>query len=515
VADSILTSQGWVVASSLLPARAALAKRLTRLYECDLLRPLQQVDKQDIVREYGGDPWLCNYFVNLWEYLKGEDTLTSYPYNVTIPIADVCNARCSFCTSWLEGTRVLAVEDVGKFAEVLTHARVLGIAGHGEPLAHPHCEELFAEIGAYLDPRCQAYLITNGVFVRKQRVALAKVNVTTYNISLNATTPLTHDTVMGLGLDGFDGVMAELRDLIQRRNTENPRLEINISMVINRDNVHELADFVEMGNELGVNKIYLRTLNPQTSFPIGLNYHRLPPYLHPKFAEYVEAAKAAIARSRSLIVTDTESWGTPVFSEPVEPLITIHPPAEVDRKEALKDKAVREFYGNYYECREKGHGLGEPIQLEPGAVFDPMEDGSNPYNRSPHLHCTFVYQDFIINDFNSRLLPCCYMADVPGFDVTRYDGSRPFFEYWNSPAFRALRRHLREGPLYGACKKCPAQSLPPKPDTPRLDELEDLRSRGSFRRLYDMHGAKLNRSCVCQLDLAPFDALIWPHLVFA
>jgi len=21
--------------------------------------------------------------------------------------------------------------------------------------------------------------------------------------------------------------------------------------------------------------------------------------------------------------------------------------------------------------------------------------------------------------------------------------------------------------------------------------------------------------CVCQLDLAPFDALIWPHLVFA
>jgi DNA invertase Pin-like site-specific DNA recombinase len=22
------------------------------------------------------------------------------------------------------------------------------------------------------------------------------------------------------------------------------------------------------------------------------------------------------------------------------------------------------------------------------------------------------------------------------------------------------------------------------------------------------------RECVCQLDLAPFDALIWPHLVF-
>ena len=29
-----------------------------------------------------------------------------------------------------------------------------------------------------------------------------------------------------------------------------------------------------------------------------------------------------------------------------------------------------------------------------------------------------------------------------------------------------------------------------------------------------IHGIGL-QCCVCQLDLAPFDALIWPHLVFA
>jgi hypothetical protein len=27
------------------------------------------------------------------------------------------------------------------------------------------------------------------------------------------------------------------------------------------------------------------------------------------------------------------------------------------------------------------------------------------------------------------------------------------------------------------------------------------------------HGASLSEICVCQLDLAPFDALIWPHLI--
>jgi wyosine [tRNA(Phe)-imidazoG37] synthetase (radical SAM superfamily) len=454
--------------SALVLGRAAvgsgLAWTFSAVAEAELLRRLPHVEKEEIIKEYGEDRWLCNYFVNLWEYLKGEDTLTSYPYNVTIPIADVCNARCTFCTSWLEGTKVLAVGDVDNFAEILAHARVLGIAGHGEPLSHPNCEELFDKIGSHLDRRCTAYLITNGVLLRARRRALEKVNITTYNISLNAATPDTHDMVMGLGQDSFHTVIAAIRDLIRRRDTENPGLEVNLSLVICRDNVQELADFVAMGNELGVNRIYLRTLSAQQQLTPGLNYHRLPPYLHPRFSEYVEEAKAAIARSGSIIMTDGESWSAPVFPAVLEELITIRAPHEIDRKEALQDKSVREHYAHFYaSCAEK-RGLGDLLAAAADdRALDPMDDGSNPYNRSPRLHCTFVYNDFIINDFNMRLIPCCYMTHVPGFDIVRYDGSRPFFEYWNSPAFRTLRHRLREGPLYGACRKCPAQSVPPEP----------------------------------------------------
>jgi Iron-sulfur cluster-binding domain len=86
-----------------------------------------------------------------------------------------------------------------------------------------------------------------------------------------------------------------------------------------------------------------------------------------------------------------------------------------------------------------------------------MDDGSNPYGRTARYRCSFVYHDFIVNDFNMRLIPCCYMAQVPGFEVVRFDSARPFLEYWNSPSFVTLRRRLKEGPLYGACRKCPAQ----------------------------------------------------------
>ncbi len=62
------------------------------------------------------------------------------------------------------------------------------------------------------------------------------------------------------------------------RNSGKP-ISISISLVITAQNVHELAQFVELGNELGVNIIQLKTLAAgQFGSVAGLNYHTLPPY---------------------------------------------------------------------------------------------------------------------------------------------------------------------------------------------------------------------------------------------
>jgi wyosine [tRNA(Phe)-imidazoG37] synthetase (radical SAM superfamily) len=411
-----------------------------------------QFEREELARAYAHDPWLRNYLVNVWEYVQGEALLTTYPWNVTVPIADVCNARCTFCTSWLEGTRVLSLDEVPKFGEILPFARTLGIAGHGEPLAHPQCEEIFERISRYLDPRCESYVITNGVFLERRLASLRRLNTKTFNISLNAATNDTHERVMGLGRDALKRVLSTTRRLVHERETWNTELQVTISFVINRDNVHELAAFVRLGNELGVDSIYLRTLMPIGSLPWGLNYHALPPHLDPDFREHVHAAKKAIVSSRSRVITDVDSWESRVLSEPLQEEVRRSPPRLISRVEAARDPSIREKYSRYYE---DSAGLGRPVS----GVPDNLEDGSNPYGRAAHYHCSFVYHDFIINDFNMRLIPCCYMTQVPGFEAVRFDGTRPFFEHWNSPAFVTLRRRLMEGPLYGACKKCPAQEL--------------------------------------------------------
>src|SRR5262245_11385777 len=60
---------------------------------------VKQLTREAIEREYADDPFFRNYCLNLWEYVHGVDVLTTYPWNVALPLADLCNARCTFCTS--------------------------------------------------------------------------------------------------------------------------------------------------------------------------------------------------------------------------------------------------------------------------------------------------------------------------------------------------------------------------------------------------------------------------------
>ena len=67
-------------------------------------------------------PIIQNFAKNIWEFAKGKSMLTTYPWNVSIPVADLCNARCTFCTSWLDGRKVLDLDSIEIFEPVLRHA---------------------------------------------------------------------------------------------------------------------------------------------------------------------------------------------------------------------------------------------------------------------------------------------------------------------------------------------------------------------------------------------------------
>jgi len=526
-------------------------------------------------------PVLTNFATSIWEFAKGVEQLKSFPWNISIPVADLCNARCTFCTSWLEGRKVLDLKQLEIFEPVIKRAMFVGLIGHGEPMAHPRFDKLCERLHAMLDPLSSCYTITNGSFLHKWRDQLPQINLQSYSISLNAATAETHDEVMGLGRDAFPRIVEQIRELIKNFR---PSRDVYITMVVTKQNIAEIPAFIELGNTLGVTEIVFRSLLPQASLIQGLNYHVLPPYDHPDFEKLRTAAIKAIAASVVPVQADPTLWGTPIFSGELSAHIKEAPPAVVSREDALHDRDLRRSAAHLYDqpkgvfrgqsistrefaeakwsngrlyivtpqsdgayaatlditvpadttrrhlkvsvdadCQVGMLGLGlldvrqnswlQRVQLPSGTAdtivieaavcgqpikllilnggsdkvrargsigdirieiegteqscaanwttltlhnrADPLDDGTNPLGRVPRFGCKAVYYNLYINEMFYRMNPCCYLQRVPGYEEVRFDGALEFADAWNSPAMVALRQHLRDGPLYGACVRCP------------------------------------------------------------
>jgi pyruvate-formate lyase-activating enzyme len=419
---------------------------------------VKSVTREDIRDFLAHDPWFANYIVNIWEYVNGASVLSTYPWNVCIPLVDYCNAACSFCNSWLLGKRYIELDEVQRFGTLLRHSKLLGLAGHGEPLIHPQFEELTNLLRGYLDPRCSIYIITNGQYLDRHFDALTRLGVRTYNISLNAASEAVHADVMGMANGTFPKVLESIERLVKyRKSRKQDEIEINISMVLVRQNIHEAAEFVELGNRLNVDHIYLRTLMPTDGMLKGLNYHMLPPYQQEDFEHHKMRALEAIKKSLVPVISEPDSWGVHIFPTEIEQHIHEHPPEFVARDDARRDQKILQYYEYANKTGSTTLTKGNQLATYATEIREDMQKAENPYGRTPHFHCRFIYYQLNLNDFNFMLNPCCYMNRVPGFEQVLFDGSYDFFEAWNSKAFVDLRQRLKAGPLYSHCLKCPFQ----------------------------------------------------------
>jgi pyruvate-formate lyase-activating enzyme len=422
-------------------------KRLTRalgLPAKELEAEISAYRLDQIESLFADDPWAMNVLRNHWEFAAGASVLRSYPIDICLPIADLCNARCTFCTSWLEGRKILSIEEIDRFEALFRHARRIGLAGHGEPLSHPRIEAILGRLAAWLDVRAACYVITNGVHLGKLIDRLIAGRVMSYAVSLNAATPQTHAEIMGI--DHFEEIIDAIGQLVADRN-QGRIFGVSISLVVTRQNLSEIPDFIELGNSLDVSKIQIKTLAGANGVIPGLNYHTLPPFLHPDYARLKREAAAAIAGSRVAVDVDLASWDTNVFHQSVREDFERSPPATLTREQALADPVVR----SYWQSQEKFHRPTWGRLLQQADDFD----GINPYGRSPRYSCRAPYQYLYINDFSYTMVPCCYLNSVPGFERVVYDGSGDFFDAWNSPAMIEIRQRLNRGPLFNMCTKCP------------------------------------------------------------
>jgi MoaA/NifB/PqqE/SkfB family radical SAM enzyme len=120
----------------------------------------------------------------------------------------------------------------------------------GEPTVMKECKELIALVLS-MNPSARFGVMTNGLLFNEYWRETFVEHGYEVNFSLNGASPLTHEAINVNSKYGK--VMDNIARLIELRNARAGTLTIYLSFVIISENVHEIADFIELASRLGVN----------------------------------------------------------------------------------------------------------------------------------------------------------------------------------------------------------------------------------------------------------------------
>lgn len=203
-----------------------------------------------------------NTVVAAIEMRLGREELLSLPQYMALCPTGQCNALCGFCSVTTNRTGIikkqLPFDALSRFTGPVSRViRMYGLEGNGEPTLYERFDEL---AGQLLQNGATAYLITNGERLTPESIdALVAGGLDAVNFSLNAATGPTHRRTMKLR--DFDRVLRNIRRFVTARGT-GPRPIVSVSMVVTRDNVHEVVGFIRLAEEdLGVDRVLVRPLS--------------------------------------------------------------------------------------------------------------------------------------------------------------------------------------------------------------------------------------------------------------
>lgn len=191
------------------------------------------------------------------------------PTWLLIYLTDNCNLRCQMCphhtTLEVDGFKYLKIIEKAMAIDVLegaldrypevTHVSLTGV---GEPLMHPQIMDVIA----MLNERRVLFDVTSNGYLLSDEVAEAlsrSRHLRELSVSLNGATPDEHFEVTGAR--GFQRVLDNVRVLTgSKRSHMRGPMRIAGSQVCTPENVSMWKTYVELGADLGLDRLYLHNV---------------------------------------------------------------------------------------------------------------------------------------------------------------------------------------------------------------------------------------------------------------
>jgi radical SAM protein with 4Fe4S-binding SPASM domain len=195
------------------------------------------------------NPALDNWLLQQQELASRQIVLESKPTIMrVVPTVD-CNLTCVMCFQDRNDTVVIpqnTEEMLEAYYPTLQELLVIG----GEPLLNRRCLRIIESIDPEKYPDLRLALITNGtVITDKVYDLILSKRISWIVVSLDAATPETYTQIRGGVLEkALEGI----KKLKQIREQQHDSWSIVITFVLMRSNVHEITQFADLAEDLGV-----------------------------------------------------------------------------------------------------------------------------------------------------------------------------------------------------------------------------------------------------------------------
>ena len=181
------------------------------------------------------------------------------PIHLQIEPTDNCNLNCLMCgrAEVIRHPRMMSLEEFQSIVDQVRPKKIT-LSGYGEPLLNRALPQMIAYAkvhGASVNTTSNLTLVRN----EEQALELVRSGLDLINASIDAATLETYRALRGQ--DAFEHVLDGIR-LLQRVKAQvgSPTPHVRISFVISKVNLHEVAAFIHLAHNLGLDVAFFQML---------------------------------------------------------------------------------------------------------------------------------------------------------------------------------------------------------------------------------------------------------------
>lgn len=210
----------------------------------------------------------CKYYdrKNISEKYNPDLNVRPYPIQITVAIDRTCNLRCNSCRKQFyiqtedEKQLLKKITNILMEKDILNKCEKVFIAGQGEVFYSPEYKKILNS----LSPDISLMILSNGVLFDQEswKLIYPKFKKICVAISIDA---FSKQTYINLRHGNFDKLMKNL-DMLGELRKEGKIDQLWFNYVVQRENIHEMIDFVKMAKRHFVDKVQFTKLNNWGTF---------------------------------------------------------------------------------------------------------------------------------------------------------------------------------------------------------------------------------------------------------